>query len=519
MSRIGFCGPTYQAQSLNADAQECINLYPEQDESGAAKSQWQMYQCPGLSLFSILAEQNRSNGSYQANGRCFAVAGSNLYEILANGTNAVLGAVGNDGNAVTICNSQIHLLVCSAGKMYVYNLQTSTFTGPVGGALGVNIALVSYSDGFFFALQVSSQTVYASGALDATSWDAGTFATVSVFPDEVTGMIVSQRELYLMGGTKGVAYADAGQSPFPFSPDLGSYIEQGIGAPYSLVRLDNTILWLGQTDRGNMIAWRLNGQRPQRISTYAQENAWNGYAVNSDAVGWTYEDRGHAFWHIWFPTENTSWRYDVSSGLWHKALYSNPTTGNYEAHLGCSHVFVFGQHLVFDRRDGNVYVMNINTPDDDGIPIQRLRRAPHISSEQTWIFHDRLQVDVEAGLSSIPSPITDGLTVVQISGSTPAGSSFVGPSPQSYIVVAETFNDGSRRISPLFGPFSSHVGGASHNAWSAALVKAPFNPNVVNYKIYFGTDPTLPASYFSVPAYQMIANGNQYQIGEAVPPA
>jgi hypothetical protein len=52
--KFGFCGPSYQSQSLAEDAQSCINLYLEHDESGTGKSEWSLLHTPGLSQFATL---------------------------------------------------------------------------------------------------------------------------------------------------------------------------------------------------------------------------------------------------------------------------------------------------------------------------------------------------------------------------------------------------------------------------------------------------------------------------------
>jgi hypothetical protein len=51
--------------------------------------------------------------------------------------------------------------------------------------------------------------------------------------------------------------------------------------------------------------------------------------------------------------------------------------------------------------------MSINTYSDAGNPIRRVRRAPHISTENEWIFHHQLQVDLETGLGPEP-PLLQG---------------------------------------------------------------------------------------------------------------
>lgn len=50
---------------------------------------------------------------------------------------------------------------------------------------------------------------------------------------------------------------------------------------------------------------------------------------------------------------------------------------------------------------GKIYHISPDYSDDGpGCFIRRLRRAPHISQEQTWIFHKWIQIDLEVGLGT-----------------------------------------------------------------------------------------------------------------------
>src|ERR1700684_1460778 len=51
MPRFGIVGPSYTSQSLNADAQMCMNWYVEQIESGAGNAPVVMYPTPGTLTF------------------------------------------------------------------------------------------------------------------------------------------------------------------------------------------------------------------------------------------------------------------------------------------------------------------------------------------------------------------------------------------------------------------------------------------------------------------------------------
>jgi hypothetical protein len=326
MARFGFVGPTYQAQSLNANAQRCVNLYPEHDESGSGKSEWQMYNRPGLALFAILPGTNRSNGLWEANGRFFAVAGAALYEIFADGTFAALGAVVNDGNPVQMANSETQLLILSGGFMYGYQLNTNAFLGQVGSDWN------GRADRLFGWISLRADQELADDlCLEPARYHhlaVDEFHHCFRFPRQHRFDVGKpERTLgprsYEIGGLR-----RRGAVPFPFVPNLSRYMEEGTGAQWAEVALDNTLFWLNQNKRGSMVAYRLNGYNPVRVSNHAIENQWQSYTVTSDALGWSYEDRGHKFWVIYFPTQNVSWVYDVATGMWCEWSWLNPATGS-----------------------------------------------------------------------------------------------------------------------------------------------------------------------------------------------
>src|SRR5262249_41933529 len=191
-------------------------------------------------------------------------------------------------------------------------------------------------------------------------------------------------------------YYDSGSSSiFDVNPNAG-VIEQGLEAAASPSKLDNTVYWLGNDERGAAVAYRANGYTPQRISNHAIECAWSPYPTRKDAIGYSYQEQGHSFWVLQFPSGKGTWVFDAATQMWHERAYLK--SGALEGHLGQNHVYAFGKHLVGDRQSGNIYEMSLALYDDAGKAIRRVRRAPHISVEQQWIFHNQLQVDVETGL-------------------------------------------------------------------------------------------------------------------------
>jgi len=399
--RFGFVGGSYTLQSVNADAQMAMNWYAETDESGKGKAPIVFNPTPGTSLFATLGGTTR--GGFEINDRCFVVGGAVLYEMASNGALTNRGTVGDDGAPVSMCASDIHLLVASAGLLYVFNLSTSVFTA-IAAATISGVSQVAICDSFFIASIKNTAKFRISLVYDALSWPGAQIIQVNVFPDNIISMAVDHRELWVLGMSQSVGYQATGSLQI-FDVIPGSLMEQGAIATFAISKLDNSFFWLGGDDRGSGMGWRANGITPMRVSNHAVEFAWQGYSTIADAESYTYQDKGHIFWVIYFPTANKTWVYDVATQLWHERGFWN--AGSFTAHRSRWHVFVFGKHLVGDWNSGSIYEMSDAFLDDFGNALRRVRRAPHISDESKWFFHHSLQIDVETGLGPQP-PLLDG---------------------------------------------------------------------------------------------------------------
>jgi hypothetical protein len=414
VARIGLVGGSYTSQSRNADDSLCMNWYPEAIENPSGKVASALYPTPGLQQFVALPD-TPVRGQITTNGRAFAVGGASFCEVLSNGTTANVNVIANDSLPISMAAGTTQILIASAGLCYVFDMTTNTMTAIPAGTL-TGVSQVGYCDGFFLAFLVNSHTFQASALLDATNWPGASIGSTNVFVDNGLAMLVDHREVWLFGLSRSVVYYDSGNSPFPFDVVPGGMIEQGIVAGNSPVRLDNSVFWLGGDERGNGVAWRAQGYTPARVSNHAVEFAWQGYSTISDAVGYSYQDQGHSFWVLYFPTAQKTWVYDVATGQWHERGHWNVANGTFTAHTSQNHMMAFGKHLVGDWSSGKIYQMSIAFYADGESPIRRVRRCPHVSTEQEWIFHHQLQVDLETGLGPQPpllSPPTYQGTEIQ----------------------------------------------------------------------------------------------------------
>lgn len=377
-------------------------------ESGKAV----LYPSPGLKIFAGIIQPNARSirGQFSINGRLFVVSGSQLLEFLWHADTGIVetltrGPVADDRLPVSMAASPQQLLVASAGMTYVLNLATNVVTPvQIPNADARRITKVGYSDSFFNALEENSQQWFISKSFDALTWDALDTTIVSVFSDNIVSSIVDHRKIWFFGQKRTVVYYISG-NVFPYDV-LDPIIEQGCIAANSPAQLDNSVFWLGGDERGAGIVWRAQGQTPIRISNHALEFEMQSYPTMTDAISYTYQDQGHSFYHLYFPSANKSKRYDVATNQWHDVDYFD--AGTSIAHRSQNHTFIFGKHLVGDWKTATLYEMKIpqfvngswEFADDFGNPIRRVRRAPHISKDNKVLRYTKLEVMLEAGLGT-----------------------------------------------------------------------------------------------------------------------
>jgi hypothetical protein len=402
MARFQFIGGSYQSQSPFADQENTINWYPEVMESPGAKTAMALYPTPGISLFSSPASGSGhfTVASIAVQGRAFVIVDNGnstgaLYEISSNGTATSRGSIVTNGtNSVFLVAGNFYLFFTSANHAYAFKLANNTLTEVTSSLATSNPSNCFFIDGYYGVLFANTNEFQISSLEDPTTWSGVDTAQVSVFPDNLVGCLVDHRVLWLWGDQHAQAYFDSGDPTFPLSVIPGAMIEMGLASPTSPVRMDNSVFWLGRDERGVGMAWRANGYTPVRISNHAMEYQWSQYSAGvTDAVSWTYQDMGHTFWMIWFPSGDVTWCYDAATNLWHQRGYWNGTS--FDAHYGRNHMFAFGSHLVGSRVDGVVYQLSGSNLTDLGNTITRVRTAPAIATEMEWMFHTKLTIDMD----------------------------------------------------------------------------------------------------------------------------
>ena len=388
-------GATYVARSVNAADARMMNLFPEMVPDGGKEPAF-LQRAPGLRLLATVGT-GPVRGLWTFGNYGYVVSGNELYRIDSSYTITLLGTVSGDG-PVSMADNGTQLFIACNPAGYIYNASTGDFqqiTDPdFPGAV-----TVGYLDGYFVFNEPNSQRVWVTSLLDGTSIDPLEFASAEGSPDGLISLIIDHREAWLFGTNSVEVWYDAGLADFPLQRIQGAFNEIGCVAPYSVAKMDNGIFWLGADARGRGIVYRANGYTGVRISTHAVEWQIQQYGNLSDALAYTYQQDGHSFYVLIFPSANTTWVYDAATQAWHeRAGWSN---GAWTRHRSNCQMSYNNQIIVGDYEDGRIYAFDLDVYDDDG-SVQRWLRSwralPTGQNNLKRTAQHSLQLDMETGV-------------------------------------------------------------------------------------------------------------------------
>jgi len=422
-------GSAYVARSVNAADASMVNLFPEVVPEGGMEPAF-LQRCPGLLRHNIVGTGPiRGLWAHQTRGEDFyVVSGFEVYKMTSlDATPIKLGDVTGTG-PVSIADNGTQIFFACNPDAYIYDESTNTF-GQITDPDFPGAATVGYLDGYFVFNEPDSQRIWVTQILDGTQIDPLDFASAEGSPDGVVGLIVDHRECWVFGTDSTEVWYNAGGPDFPLAPIQGAFNEIGCVAPASIAKMDNTVFWLGADARGQGIIYRAIGYNAQRISTHAIEWRIQNYKNMSDAVAYTYQQDGHSFYVISFPTANETWAFDAATNAWHQrssyaeraviegafeptafeptaffaTTYINPASinGDFARHRSNCQCNFQGNIVVGDYDNGNIYTLDPDVYEDNGVAQRWLRSWRALPTGQNNLrrtAHHSLQLECETGV-------------------------------------------------------------------------------------------------------------------------
>ena len=443
---FGFSAGFDQPADPYQNSQLSINYYPEISPSESAKEPVALLSAPGLIGLAAAGSSIPALGTSWAQAptvtnqpvrglwtlpgrtQAIAVIGSGCYVVTYTQNNpdilpvitlsSIVGTLLTSTGQVRIRDNGLGGVAVIVdgpnGYYYVYGSAGSS-VGPIGtfiqitdpNFLGSNT--VAYIDGWWIFQQPGTQKFYTNGQPYSTAFDGSYYAYKDSFTDQLVAVMESKEELWLLGEETTEIWYDAGGQYFPFQRLVGTLLQVGCKAPYSVARFsaggEDGLIWLGRSDRGENVVMRSSGFSAQTVSTPAVSNAITQLTYTSDAFGYTYQDGGHEFYVLTFPTADVTWVYDgtmPAAYAWHQRPSYDPFLQQFHRHRSNAYMQFANMRIVGDYQNGALYQLTRNAYSDAAWPLISIRRSPYVwDPSRNRVFSASLQVEFSPGVGNI----------------------------------------------------------------------------------------------------------------------
>lgn len=441
MTKIPLTLGAYEARSIIADAQKCVNLFTEANPSDSPFPVT-YYPTPGTRLLTTCPVTGPVRAAYIAsNGNFYVVVANKVYTVSSAYVWTLLGTIGSNTGFVSMKdNTLCCVIVDGSSSGWVIKLSDNSF-GSISSTNFFGANTVDYLDTYLIFNRPNTNQFYFTYSnatyammVGGTGFDPLDIAAKTGGNDNIIGLHVMHRELWLIGEWTSEVWFDAGAADFAFQTMPGAFVEHGCQAAGSIAKYDLALYWLGQDLAGNSIIFRGAQYQVTRISTNAIENEISNYSQKEDAIGFIYQQEGHIFYCLTFPTANATWVFDIIQQHWHKRAWMD-TSGNLNRWRPNCFAPFNNQLIVGDYENGNLYGLDLDYYLDNGDPIVRIRSFPHLTQENDRMVHRNLIAAMEVGDEMDTS--TNDQHYAGLSWSDNAGRSFGTPVLQTIGATGE----------------------------------------------------------------------------------
>lgn len=398
---------TYRLSSPKASSARLRNCYAEPAPKDSPKGRAILRRSPGIKSWVTLNADGPVRGACVMAGVLYALAGSTVYSVSSQGVATALTGTVPGSERVRMSTNGTDLVIVRPfdGTAYetqgstVAQIDDSTFTGWTA-------ADVDFLDGYLVFRRPSTAQFFNSG-LTATTFNALDIATAEARPDDLVGLIVDHRELFLLGEESCEIWYNAGNATgSPFSRNPSGLLEIGCAASYSPGRFDNSVGWLAN-DR---TVRKLNQTNPQKISHFGVDAAIQRMATVDDAFALTYSQEGHIFYALTFPMAGRTFVYDASTGEWHE----RESLGYGRWRPNCI-VQAYGKQIVGDSETGKLGILDPDTHEEWSEPQRVAWTYQPVYSEHNRASHIRFELVLNTGHGLTTGQGSDPLATLKVS--------------------------------------------------------------------------------------------------------
>lgn len=465
-------GAFYADDSLLWSAQDCVNWLPTVAMQKGTRTEAKLATPPGLSYFTQCGV-GPIRGARDVEGKLFVVSGNELYEVAYDGTPTLRGTIPGVGLVSMSHNKRGYgnqLLIVNGDAGYVWDTSASTLTKITDeGYPGA--VMVDYLDHYLIQVEPWGRFWFHSNLDNATDYNTLDRYDPEASTDKIKAIAANQLEAVTFSQKTIEFFANTGAATDTFQSKR-IVIERGCASRHTIVKLDNTLMWLGNDG----IFYRLNGYGAQPISTGPIHKAIAGLDWEN-AFGFVWEDKGYKVAYWTFPDGQT-WGYDATQPAgyqWHR----RKSYGLNRWRLNTCTAWQ-GRNIGGDYRTGVLYLIDWDAQHEMGRPLVSERTGGTANANQNAVICPYVELIFDTGGPAWDGDsglVTPGLT---LSGDLPGGvvgtngtlqyAGAGGVAPRTFSIASGSLPSGATMDASGLVTYNYNTGGSY--SWTVRVTDA-----------------------------------------------
>jgi hypothetical protein len=352
----------FPIQSRQADPfkdAKMVNAYKEAD---------QVLKRPGLSYLVVdpVLPTDVGQGVFAYNQALYTCINNAIYKVEA-GVSTLIGSISGTVKPIywTSTFNNNFLFFHNQTKGYVYST--------VGGLVEITTPFfptnlvpgVGYLDTYVAVMNVDGR-IYTSDPADPTTWNALNYVSTTSQPDLATGISSHLNYIVAFNQWSMQFFYDVGTSTgSPLLSNASANLEIGCANGNSLVKFEQTLAWVGQSNTAGKGVYLLNGISPIKVSNQFIDKYLDADTCeNCRATGIKYN--GHSWYILTLPDSDLTFVYDIDEKIW--TFWSSVQNDVEQYFVGNYATSLDGHSYLQDSVNGELYKLDQNTYiDADGV--------------------------------------------------------------------------------------------------------------------------------------------------------